>query len=242
MEPASALLALQASDVEIVRMTRALDELPEKRAILETRHKAEEVRTLHARAEEMAHRLERQIAANNDDIAAAVEKIAEVQRVLDRGEGINPKEVHNLSREMDALRRRTDKIENETLTLMEKAEKARAQVAKVDAALAQLAAREHALIAAYQEKGGELQRATEAERARRASIGGALDPELLARYESVRGMKGGVGAARLQETHCSACRVELPMERVSELRTGPDIAVCPSCRRLLVVRVADGAE
>ncbi len=240
MEAPAALIALQASDLEIHRIDRALDELPEKKAILETRHKAEEVRTLRARAEEMAHRLERAIAAHNDETTGIDEKIAEVQKTLDSGRSANPKEVHNLSREMDALRRRKDKLENETIGLMEKLEKAREQVGKVDAALDQLSTREQGLIERYQAKGGEMQERRVAEHARREELAATLGADLLARYEEVRAAKHGIGAGRLEDTRCSACRVELPKERLADLKAGPDVGVCPSCRRLLVVRGADG--
>lgn len=242
MDPASALLALQASDLEIHRMEKLLEELPEKRGILEARHKAEDVRQIEAKATELVSRLERSISANNDEAEGVRGKIAEVQALLDSGSVTNPKEVHNLSREMDALRRRIDKIDNDTIKLMEKLEHARGQAAKIETALEQLARREQDLIASYQQKGGEIQQAREEERSRRADIAQALESALLERYEGIRATKGGIGASRLDDSRCSACRVELPIERVSELRSGPDIGVCPSCRRLLVVRTADDAQ
>jgi uncharacterized protein len=211
MDVPAALLALQTCDLEIRRATKLLDELPEKRAILETRHKAEEVRQLKVKAEEVVHRLERAIAANTDEVAAVDEKIAGVQKTLDSGQVTNPKEVHNLSREMDALKRR-------------------------------LSGREKELIVAYQTKGGEVQRDLDAHRIQRIELVASLGDDLLARYESTAAAKGGIGAAKLLEVACSACRVELPAERLRELREGPDIGLCPNCRRLLVVRGDDASE
>jgi len=239
MDRPATLLALQECDLEIRRAAKQLEEMPEKRAILETRHKRADVEKLKAKAEELVHRLDRAIAANNDEVATVEEKIAAVQATLDSGQVTNPKEVHNLSREMDALKRREDKLDNETLTLMERAEKAREQVAKIDVALDRLAAKEASLIAEYQTKGGEVQAHLEARKEARTALAAALGPDLLARYETAAGAKGGIGAARLLDVACSACRVELPAERLRELREGPDIGVCPNCRRLLVVRGAD---
>lgn len=241
MELPAALLALQECDLDIRRASKELDEMPEKRAILETRHKVAEVQELRDKAEELVHRLDRAITANNDEVAIVDEKIAAVQTTLDSGQVTNPKEVHNLSREMDALKRREDKLDNETITLMERAEKAREQVAKVDSALDRLAAREQELIAHYREKGGEVQARLEAQKKNRAELAASLGDDLLSRYEAAAAAKGGIGAARLLDVACSACRVELPAERVRELRAGPDIAVCPNCRRLLVVRGTDDA-
>ncbi|MDF1541749.1 MAG: C4-type zinc ribbon domain-containing protein [Anaerosomatales bacterium] len=242
MDVPTALIALQTCDLEIRRAAKLLDELPEKRSILETRHKAEEVRQLKGKAEELVHRLERAIAANTDEVSALDEKIAGVQKTLDGGQVTKPKEVHNLSREMDALKRREDKLDNDTLSLMERLEKAREQVAKVDTALQRLSTRESELIAAYRLKGGEVQSDLEAHKQQRAELAAAVGDELLARYEAAAAAKGGIGAARLLEVACSACRVELPSERLRELREGADVGVCPNCRRLLVVRGDDASE
>ena len=242
MDVPAALLALQTCDLEIRRAAKLLDELPEKRAILETRRKAEEVRSLKGKAEEVVHRLERSITANTDEVAALDDKIAGVQRTLDSGQVTNPKEVHNLSREMDALKRRKDKLDNDTIALMERLEHAKEQVAKVDAALDRLAARETELIAAYQTKGGEVQSDLDVHKHQRAALAAALGEELLSRYETTAAAKGGIGAAKLLDVACSACRVELPAERLRELREGPDIGLCPNCRRLLVVRGYDASE
>lgn len=242
MEQPAALLALQSCDLEIRRAAKLLDEMPEKRAILEARHKAEEVRQLKTKAEELVHRLERAMAANTDEVSGLDEKIASVQATLDGGQVTNPKEVHNLSREMDALRRRKDKLDNDTLALMERAEKARDQVSKVEHALERLSARESELIAEYRKKGGEVQSTLQNQKSLRAELAASLGDELLGRYETAANAKGGIGAARLLDVACSACRVELPAERVSELRAGSDIGICPNCRRLLVVRGADEPE
>ena len=64
-----------------------------------------------------------------------------------------------------------------------------------------------------------------------------LGEDALGAYDTARG-RFAVGAAvgELQGRSCSACRIELPHAEVNELRDGPPIASCPSCRRLLVVR------
>ena len=230
------LLSLQACDIDIRRAEKQLDELPEKRAILDVRHKAADVSKLREKAADLIHRLERDIAATNDEVAGIDTKIAEVQAALDSGEVSNPKEVHNLAREMDALKRRKDKLENETLQTMERLEKARGQAEKIDTALSQLSSKEAELVAEFREKGGEIQSSLERHRTRRSELASELSGGLLERYEATRSAKGGIGAARLDSHTCSACRMELPAERVRDLLAGGDIGVCPQCRRLLVVR------
>ena len=51
-----------------------------------------------------------------------------------------------------------------------------------------------------------------------------------------REARSGVIVGMLQETTCGACRMELPADTVRDLRAGPDVARCPLCQRILIVR------
>ena len=147
--------------------------------------------------------------------------------------------VTSITREMDGLRRRRDKMEMESLSLMERADKARGQAVTIDEALAQLAAKESALVAQFQSVGGELQTHIATLESQRVHLAASLPADLLGRYEAARESKGGVGVGELDDTACTACRMVLPAERVRELQGGPDVGVCPQCRRLIVVHHGD---
>jgi predicted nucleic acid-binding Zn-ribbon protein len=120
---------------------------------------------------------------------------------------------------------------------MDRIEKATAQSVTIDSALEQLTEREGTAIAQYKSVGGALQNETAALEAKRLSVAEFLDADTLAEYESVRESKGGVAVGRLEGDTCSACRMSLPAERIRELTSGPDVAICPHCHRLIVVRV-----
>lgn len=237
MSEGSVLLRLQEADLEIRRSQRQLEELPVKKRILEIRHKIKEVETLKAKAEGLVLRLQRETAKNEDETAQVSSKLEAEQAKVMSGVVTNPKEVQHITREMDALRRRKDKLEMEDLELMERIEKARLQVGKVEVALQQLASQEHALTEEFKSAGGQLQSAIEELTSRRAVLAESIPADLLARYETLRESKGGMGAATLVGTACTACRVELPAERLEELRAQGGIVVCPACRRLLVIPV-----
>ncbi|MBN2566103.1 MAG: hypothetical protein JXB46_10375, partial [Candidatus Eisenbacteria bacterium] len=155
------------------------------------------------------------------------------------GDITNPKEVQHITREMDALRRRKEKLEMENLELMERLEKSKSQVGKVDSALDQHAAQEATLTEQFRSEGGELQAGIEVLKGQRGSLCASLEPALLQRYEGMRESKGGVGAATLAGQACTACHMELPAQRLEELLAGPRIAACPACRRLLVIPLPD---
>jgi hypothetical protein len=179
------------------------------------------------------------VSRSNDDAGSIQAKIDAEQRKVLSGEVTNSKELQNLTRELDALKRRKDSIEFEELGLMEKAEAGAEQLAKVEAALAEGAAREAALIAAFKEKGGDLQQQIAALRKERSRLAAELSDAALARYEELRVSKHGIAVGVLTGSLCSACRTQIPANQVQAIEGGPEVAECPNCKRMLIVGVDD---
>jgi predicted nucleic acid-binding Zn-ribbon protein len=229
------LTKLQDLDLEIMRGHKRLDELPEKAAILEMRKKIRDFETVRARTVQVFESVDRAVKKAEDESAALTGKIDAEQAKMMSGEVTNPKEVANLSRELASLQRQKDKLDNDTLDLMEKREKASQQRDKVDAAIAEAHRREEGLVRDYQSRGGEVSAEVGRLEAERKLVAAALDAALLDQYEKLREQKHGIGLGVLHDQTCSACRMELPSDKVNVLKAGPPVAVCPACHRLLVV-------
>jgi len=234
MTQAASLLKLQELDLEILRSNKRLQELPEKHEILAVRAKIRDVTELHRKADVLVHKLNFDLKAHQDEITMLTDKIAVEQAKV--AATTDHRAAQSITREMDGLRRRQDKLEMESLQLMERIDKASAQIAKIDEALAQLAGKDSALVTRFKQVGGQLQTDIAALEAERVEVAASLIVDTLLRYEKSRESKGGVGVGKLEGDQCSACRMTLPVERVRELDEGPDIGVCPQCRRLIVVR------
>lgn len=226
---------LQDLDLELARARKKLDEMPEKAAILTMRRKVTEFEALRSRAEQARDAVDAVVRKREDETVLLDQKMEAEQAKLMSGDVTNPKEVANISRELDSLRRQKEKLEADTLAEMEKREKAAEQVAKVEGAIAEGKRREEILVKDFQAKGGEMTTGISRLEAERAAVAAALDPELLARYERLREAKHGIGLGVLHDATCTACRVELPSTKVSALRAGEPIGICPACHRLLVV-------
>ena len=238
MTQAALLLALQDLDVEIMRAKKRLEELPEKREILVVRSKIKEVTALHGKADLLVKKLSADLKAHQDEITTLTEKIAgEQTKVMAT---TDHRAVQSITREMDGLRRRQDKMEMESLQLMERIDKAAAQTGKIDEALGQLSVKDAALCERFKQVGGALQTEIASMERRRAETAAALAPVTVDRYEKVRESRGGIGVGRLDGDACTACRMSLPAERVRELEGGDDISTCPQCRRMIVVRTEPG--
>lgn len=234
MEPAAALLELQRIDVEILRLNKRLEELPEKRAILASRAKQRETAELRQKVDLLVRKLESELKSRQDEIDMIDAKLSEEQAKLIATS--DHRQVQALSREMDGLKRRKDKLEMESLQFVERVDKAKVQAGTVDGHLAKMAAEENVLTERFKEVGGALTDEIGGLEAARKRIAKSVPAKLLADYDHARESRGGIGVGALKDGACTACRMQLPAERVRDLEIGADVGVCPQCRRLIVVR------
>lgn len=232
---ATTLLDLQTADIDLMRARKRLEELPEKKAILEVRTKIKEIQTLQSKAAMLAHKLEAELKRRQDEIESLKVKVdAEQAKIM---ETTDHRQITALTREMDGLRRRMDKLDMESLQFMERIEKAADQLKTIDAHLEKLQEKDAQLVASYREAGGAVQREIADLEATRASLAGSLPADLSARYAASCESKAGVGVGKLENGACSACRMSLPAQQVQKLiDSGEDIGMCPECRRLIVIR------
>ena len=235
MSQGETLVALMEQDLGIARAGKALDELPEKRAVLQLRKRLREIEAVRDKAQAYCHKTDALITRSNDEATSIQAKIDTEQAKVLSGEVTNPKELQHLTRELDALKRRKDAVEYEELGLMEKAEAGQEQLAKVVAALAEGAAKEATLIEEFKAKGGELQTEIVRLKESREKLAQQLPAALRSRYESLRESKHGIAVGVLKGSLCSACRTQIPAHEAQALHAGPEIAECPNCRRILVL-------
>jgi len=70
--------------------------------------------------------------------------------------------------------------------------------------------------------------------AARAELIPDFDPDLLERYDDLRRLKKGVGAAALIDGVCQGCHEQLSAVEVDRLKRADGIRRCDHCRRILV--------
>jgi predicted nucleic acid-binding Zn-ribbon protein len=238
MDPARTLTELQERDLVLVRLTKQLEDMPEKRSILQVRAKIAEIHALKQRTDAVIRSLDAGVKRFEDELQVVADKIDVEQAKLLSGQVKNPKELQAISMELDALKRRMEQLEAEMLDAMQKRETAGEQAAKVDAAVQLGDAKEAHLTEVFKERGSDLLAHIEAETAARTALLTSLPGDLRARYEAARQAKHGIAVGVLSDGMCSACRVGLPAGEIDTLENGPDISTCPCCGRILVVRGA----
>jgi predicted nucleic acid-binding Zn-ribbon protein len=235
MDVSQILLELQARDLRLVRAHKRLDEMPEKRAILAARHKIAEIELLLERTEKVERVLDATLRKHEDESAKIGEKIDHEQAKLLSGEVTAPKELQNISRELASLTKQREALDGDILAHMEKREAAQQQSDKVQAAIKGGRAKEAAMVADFQHKGSDLLGEIESLKKERDALAAKLPAGLRDTYTRLLETKHGTAVGVLEGRACTACRIELPGERLQALQNGPAIAECPSCHRLLIV-------
>jgi predicted nucleic acid-binding Zn-ribbon protein len=121
MTDAKALLDLTAVDLQLMKIKKLLDELPQRAQLLQLRTKQAEVNSKAGQVEHLRLQSDQAVAKLQDEGASLEAKTAEVQKQID--ECRDHKEVAALAKEMQSLRRRLEKIEFDTLKELEKSDK-----------------------------------------------------------------------------------------------------------------------
>lgn len=239
MEESRILLELQDRDLRVLRLNKQLDEMPEKRAILAARQKLADIATLLARTDAAGHAVDLRMKKLEDEMTAIRVKMDHEQSKLLSGEVKNSKELTAISMELDALKRRRDKLESEDLAEMAKREAATAQHAKIEAALETGKDREAGLVESFKARGGDILAEIERLGGEREALSARLSATMRGRYESLRSSRHGLAVGTLDGDMCGVCRVNLPAGQVELLVSGPDIGTCPMCQRILIVRTPE---
>lgn len=228
------LLDLQASDHRIRKIEHQLDDLPEQQAVEESRRRVAELGEAHdgtrielERAGAEQRRLEREVDVLGE------RRDAERSRLYD-GTVTNQREMQSLEAEIASVERRMTEHEDELLEVLESVETLEQRLSELETERASEQQRVEELTVARDEAAKGLLAELDELRATRSQQADGLPADLLERYERLAG-RTGTGVGKLDGQACTACRIDLSMADVNELLTGPPLATCPQCQRLLVV-------
>lgn len=218
-------LALDANRAALADVQAALGE-PEE---LEEARRTEVARQEALRAAEKQFK-ERELEA--DDLRS---KIEPVEKRLYQGSVSNPKELADLQRDVESLKRRRSELEDQALEAMEALEQAQQALSDAQAQLAQLTES----CRAEQERLRGRQASLEAEIAslesRRAEQATHIDGSLLHLYDRLSATRQGRAVAKVEGGACQGCRISLPMNVLQRARSGHELVQCGSCERILYV-------
>lgn len=229
---ARVLYALQQIDTRLAREKRRYrevqDQLGESEALKEARDafKDAEDKLSDARVKLRDHELETEGVA---------QKLRETDERLYSGRVRNPKELSDLQKESEYLKRRRSTLEEETLEQMMTVERLAAQ--------AKARRERYATVEAeWRSENAELsaeydilrQGLTELLTKRKALVPHVSETDM-AEYNALRRLRGGIAVVPVRNDTCQVCHVQLPMRDVERARDSDTFFYCSGCERILYV-------
>lgn len=188
-------------------------------------------------ADAALHALKTQLKDSELKTASIEDHRKQIEKKLYDGKTTNPKELAGFQQEAEMLRSQQDKLDEQSLELMDR-------VAAQEAELANLKDRldrgrraldeEHKKL---EQSRVDLQQQLADLKQKRDALAAELDAVMLGRYDNLRKRKSGVAVARLSGSACGQCGVTVP-EPVRKRVEHRELETCPSCERLLFAETA----
>lgn len=228
------LLQMQHIDLETLRAKKKLEELPQRKAILEARAKKKAIVQKREQLDALYAEVEAKCARIGEEDAMLAEKQRKVQGEIDAAHG-DYRGMETRTKELNGFAKRRNALEGDLTVSAEELSKIEAVQAQVQHALAGLDAQEAAATETFVKEGGALKNDVARLEAERAQLTSTLPAELLEAYAKTVTRTGGVAVARLQDFNCGACRMGIEHGHLIDMRRRGNLGACPHCGRLLIL-------
>ncbi len=143
------------------------------------------------------------------------------------------KEYQALLREVEENRRRKEGIETSLLELMEEKDQLSAAIDQAEKEFAQLQSQGRAEQEEIHAQVDRSRGLLEDYRAEQKQMGEQLDPALMSLFKRIAKMNKGLAVAKVQDSVCMGCFMNVPPQMYIEVQRGKDLISCPQCSRIL---------
>jgi predicted nucleic acid-binding Zn-ribbon protein len=167
------------------------------------------------------------------DIEDITDKLSKVQQDLYSGRITNPKELAGLQHEAEGFKNRRNILEEKDLEIMEQAEVASAELAKLNRQLAVVEDKWKAWQKQIAIDIGQLQSSLAELKKQRQQTAVAIPAETLEGYNRLRRQKG-LAVARVEQGTCRGCGLSLSTAELQRAK-GSQLVMCSSCGRILFI-------
>lgn len=228
------LLQLQQLDIEIHQLQKQLEELPQRKTILDTRAKKKQIEQKSEQISAMHATAEAQCTVLSDEDSALAAKQKRIQDEIDSVKG-DYRSVESRTKELNGVAKRRAVLENEISAALDELSKIEGVQAQVAQALESLNAQEAKATEGFIAAGGKIKQTLAQKQALRNALVEELPEEVHKVYEKTAQRTGGVAVARIQESMCGACRRPIEQGRLVDLKRQGNLVTCPHCQRMLIL-------
>jgi predicted nucleic acid-binding Zn-ribbon protein len=142
-------------------------------------------------------------------------------------------EFHAMQQQMTAVKAEIDDFESRTLEIMMAADELAASLKQAEARVKADEAAVAAERAAIERERDEQLAVVKASANERVALVANMTPSVVATFEKVARMRGGVGLARAEKERCVVCQVRLRPMVFNAVKRNDAIVQCDSCQRIL---------
>jgi predicted nucleic acid-binding Zn-ribbon protein len=225
----SLAVRLQEIDNRIAELTREVSSLPRHIAEIEKKLESHERKLEADRAAVSANQKERK--GLDGDIQVQQQKISKLKDQMLQAK--TNEQYRAFQHEIDYCENEIRRSEDRTLDLMGESEPLERNVKAAEIALKQEKAQVETEKQQTRERTAVDQRELDQLTTERRGIASQIAPSVLAAYERVRKLRGGVAVAEAVDGRCSKCHMALRLQFFQDLKRGQQIMHCESCSRIL---------
>jgi predicted nucleic acid-binding Zn-ribbon protein len=222
-------MALQRLDSSARDAQRRIAEVPERERALEAR--LEEARRLVAASRERLVVNQAARRAIEKDVAIVQSRLSKFRDQLMAVK--TNREYQTMQKEIEVAQAEVRSMEEKILERMLEADDLTAAVKRLEAALLSDEKAVDADTRALASEVADLTALVDRIAVERAALVRALDPQVLALFETVSQRRSGIGVAEARDGICTICHVRLRPQVFNTVRRNEEIVQCDTCQRLL---------
>ena len=228
-EKLDALEALQAVDLERADVLVEAAALPARRAeiegtIKEARRAFDEQRLKLEANERERRQLDQVLQLERDKVKKWEGRLADIK---------TPREYAALNREIEISKKQNEHANEQIRELARVAGEIQQAMDAAEEAMLEREEQAQAKLKALEVRQAEIDERLRSFDARRAEAAKAIEPPLLARYDSIRRRRPGPAIATVVGGTCRGCHRNIPPQLVVVLARANSIETCPSCHRII---------
>jgi predicted nucleic acid-binding Zn-ribbon protein len=231
MTRAEPLYRLQLLDTEMDQAARTLREVE---SALAANPAVEHARAEFSAADKVRARAASRVRSLELDAKGVEEKVRDAEERLYSGKVRSPKELLDLQRDIDMLKRQRAELDEALLAAMLEYEESNLQAGRCQEALAEATRHWEGDCVQLRKQRAELQDRIAATTERKAAIHGAIPPSDMSVYAALRAKKpNGVAVSLAKGKACGQCGEAPSSMLLQQARAGETLVLCPNCGRIL---------
>lgn len=229
-----ALYDVQEIDLEISRLEKQLDELPQRDAILKARQKREAISEKLKQVEALRKDATKKLTKINDEDASLQKKEDGVQAAIEAA-GDDFRKAEARTKELDGIFRRRKELSANRDAVTSELNKIKALEAQVNTALNELDVTEEQATQSFKSQGTALMSSISENKGKREAILANVSTDVGRLYNKTSALFDTVFIGKLDGGACSVCRAKIEPGRLIAIQSEAPLSTCPSCKRLLII-------